>query len=168
MLYNGPVEPSTSKGKRVKEKPEQFHVISITPNQQAALRYCMLNWVQQKMLFFINALKHHNKDEHFAYANESMVDAVMFYDDIAGEWPSATGSALKGPTRFFYFNVRHFTILSQALDLYNKETASFILGESRVRIINAQMKELKRLFFESNKYTYTLSEIKIRTSVKVR
>ena len=147
---------------------EQFHILSITPNQQAALRYCVLNWVQQKTLLYINALKNKPTDEKFAIASESISESLMLYDELAGIWPVVTEHSLRGPTKLFYFDPKHFRALRQALNLYNKSTANIVLGESRARFVDAQMGELRRLLHESSKFTYELSELNSKAGGRLK
>lgn len=151
-----------------KEKEQEYHVISITPNQQAALRYCMLNWVQQKTIFYINALRNKDKIEYYIAASESMAEAFVRYDEIAGVWPIITGSSLKGPIQLYYFDPERFRVLKQALNLYNNEIVQHVLGDVRARLVEAQMEELNRLFHESTKFTFTLMELKIKTGGQVK
>ena len=96
----------------------------------------MLNWVRQKSLLYVNALRQNNQDEKCAEVSERMVEALTKYDEIAGMWPCVSGFKIKGKQKLFYFDTKNFIMLIQATYMYNRETALITLGERRMKSID--------------------------------
>lgn len=145
----------------------KYHVLSLKSSQQAALRYCLFNCMQQHNLSLLKVFLRKNDVDTFEKISAKMTKAIVDYDIFVSEWPIIRDHKLPSKRKLFYFSEKDFQQMVRAVRMYDKETASFVLGETKANLVDAEMEKLSDMVEYASIFTFAMKEIKLEM-LKVR
>jgi len=143
------------------KQEELYHVVTITAQQQAAVKYCLYNWMQHRVLAFMSALQRTDEvtnPDSLQKASDHVLKTINKYDTLTMHFPHFA-DYIRGGIKLFYFSEENFALIQKSLEMYSSETANQVIGGDKARIIDVQMIMLQDLFKESRQYKFTLNEI---------
>lgn len=141
--------------------PEKYHVMSITPRQQAILRlllfnlYC--NFLQKTMNSISKSQKESNFHDIVDSKTQEIVDNFGKYDEFTDVF-CHRGQTATSKTKFATFSKEAMRNISLAIKTFNEPVV--YLTQSDIDYISIDLKKIEDLVAESNLYTYTEDEIK--------
>lgn len=141
--------------------PEKYHVMSVTPRQQAVLRlllfnlYC--NFVQKTMNSIANSQMQTDFLDLIDSKTQAMVDNFGKYDEFTDVF-CHRGQTATAKTKFATFSKEAMRNISLAIKTYNEPV--IYLTQSDIDYISGDLKKIEDLVAESSLYTYSEEEIK--------
>jgi hypothetical protein len=140
---------------------EKYHVMSVTPRQQASLRMLLFNLYCNYVNKSLQTLLDEKDGPSFPKAINSKIDSVI---DNFGKYDEFTeafctrGQVHSAKIRFVTFSGEAMRNISLAIKTFNQNYD--YLSSSDVQYIQSEIKKIEDLVAESLLYSYTEEEIK--------
>jgi hypothetical protein len=142
---------------------KKVHILAINGRQQAALKYCLFNWMQQKIVENMNNIvlnSYTNPAENFDASIGDALKVTRTYEKYSCLFPSPFHSSPTGKCMMVYYAEEDFKNIVDAVESYNDVTAGHVLPEDIFGRIAEDMPKLKDLVLRSYQFQYTLEELK--------
>jgi len=136
-----------------------YHLLNLSAYQQAALRYCLYNLAQQKMISYLEFLSK-RPDFSLERLGSNITEIMKQYDTMATLLSPFQGhDAFRGKVRLLMYNPNFYKFVVEAVNRYNFITCELIVGNDVATKIHYQMEKLSELVNHSNLFTFTKQEI---------
>jgi hypothetical protein len=138
----------------------KFHVMVLNTMQQAALRYCMYNLLQQKIISHLDFVSR-NPEFSLKRVGKEVTELLRQYDEFCTLLSNFQGpEAFKGKKKMVLYTKDFFKYIIQAIERYNLETSELALGGFTATKLDYYIEGLTSLIYESSINLYTQDEIK--------
>lgn len=141
--------------------PEKYHVMSVTPRQQAVLRLLLFNLYCNFIQKTMNSIVINQKEANFLDLVDSktqlIIDNFAKYDEFTDVF-CHRGQIAGAKTKLTTFTKEAMKNISLAIKTYNEPV--IYLSQSDIDYISGDIKKIEDLVAESSLYSYTEDEIK--------
>lgn len=143
-----------------------YHIMYLTPAQRATLKYLIRHYlnieINKHFATFLDIPTKNLTVEYAATKASTLVTYIDRYENITNGWPllSEKGENFKNhKSAVYYFNALGMKIVNSALEIYDESVLNILLGKDDLSFIKREHDKLKSLVEESQKHTYTKTEV---------
>lgn len=138
---------------------DRYHVIALNPEQQATLRYLLLNYLNLKLLSCLRRIQDSDEDENMLQTSRLMVEYTRQYDSMVADL-GHTHNISKRKIATYLFTPENMLAVKAGVRHYDEFIAKRATDEKEFLTISRNINKLTDIANQAAMFTYSYTEIR--------